>query len=106
MIKPSAICLRTSILLLTHPLHHPHAPHPTPPHRSRKAVGRDATTVYRDRETGRVVSAEEFAAARAKKGKPVYEEVHLEWKGGLAQAREKQEARAAVARESGKAFGR
>lgn len=53
------------------------------------------------------MSAEEFAAARSKKaGKPVYEEVHLEWKGGLAQAREREAARAAVAREAGKAFGR
>lgn len=78
----------------------------TTPH-SRRATGREAQTVYRDRATGRIVSAEEFAASRAKKaGKPVYEEVHLEWKGGLAQARERAEARAAVSREAGKSFGR
>ncbi|GBF90373.1 hypothetical protein Rsub_02479 [Raphidocelis subcapitata] len=72
----------------------------------RTATGRSAQTVYRDRETGRIVSAEEFAASRAKKGGVQYEEVHLEWKGGLAQARERDAARAAVAREAGKAFGR
>ncbi len=54
-----------------------------------------------------MVTAEEFAASRAnKKGRPVFEEVHLEWKGGLAQAREREAAREAVQREAGKAFGR
>lgn len=86
----------------------PRLPRPPPPTHARRrtATGRGAQTVYRDRETGRVVSAEEFAASRAKKGKVQYEEVHLEWKGGLAQAREREAARAAVAREAGKAFGR
>ena len=75
----------------------------------RRAAGAAAQTVYRDAATGRVVSAEEFAASRARQkagGKPQYEEVHLEWKRGLAQQRERDAARAAAAREAGKAFGR
>ena len=72
------------------------------------AQGRDAATVYRDKVTGALISAEQHASqkAAAKGKKPPREEVHLEWKAGMAQQRAAEEAAAAVAREAQKAFGR
>lgn len=87
-------------------------PRNTPPpslHVCRAAAqGRGAGTVFRDKVTGRLLTEEEFAAQRAseKRKKPPREEVHLEWRGGLAQQRAAAEAAAAVAREAQKAFGR
>jgi hypothetical protein len=61
--------------------------------------------VYRDRATGRVVSQQEFAEIRAKgkprDDKPKMVDVHLEWKGGLAQRREAEERAARMAAEVG-----
>ncbi|PNW87823.1 hypothetical protein CHLRE_01g003487v5 [Chlamydomonas reinhardtii] len=62
--------------------------------RRRNAEGRGAATVYRDKATGRVMTAEEAAdakeAERAARKKPsIYDEDQsLEWRGGLAQKRE------------------
>jgi hypothetical protein len=76
-----------------------------PPALRLAAEGRDAQTVYRDRATGRVVTQQEFAETRGKaKGrddKPKMVEVHLEWKGGLAQRREAEERAARMAAEVG-----
>jgi hypothetical protein len=64
--------------------------------------------VFRDKVTGRLLTEEEYAAQKAseKRKKAPREEVHLEWRGGLAQQRAVAEAAAAQAREAQKAFGR
>jgi pre-mRNA-splicing factor CWC26 len=79
--------------------------------RAALAPGRNATTVHRDRATGRVVSAEEFAEARAaerrKHKPPPKEEVQLGvLKTGVAQAREQEAARERERREAAKPFAR
>ncbi len=44
--------------------------------------------------------------AKARQKKPPAEEIHVAWKGGLAQQRAAQEAAQRAAIEAGKAFGR
>ncbi|KAG2482577.1 hypothetical protein HYH03_018501 [Edaphochlamys debaryana] len=80
--------------------------------RRRNAVGRGASTVYRDKVTGKVMSAEEAAQAkedeRAARRKPsIYDEDQtLEWRSGLAQKREAEERRKAMEEEAAKPFAR
>ncbi|KXZ42765.1 hypothetical protein GPECTOR_119g396 [Gonium pectorale] len=73
--------------------------------RRRNAEGRGAQTVYRDKATGRVMTAEEALKAkedeRAARKKPsIYDEDQtLEWRAGLAQKREAEERRRALQEE-------
>eukprot|EP00955_Chlamydomonas_euryale_P001961 21895-Chlamydomonas_euryale.AAC.1 len=67
------------------------------------AEGRGATTVYRDRASGRAVTRDEFVDSRrdprAKKREQEEADQHLEWRGGLAQKREAQEMARRMAEE-------
>ncbi|GLC41258.1 hypothetical protein PLESTB_001082000 [Pleodorina starrii] len=80
--------------------------------RRRNAEGRGAQTVYRDKATGRVMTAEEARKAkedeRAARKKPsVYDEDQtLEWRGGLAQKREAEERMRAMQEEAARPFAR
>ncbi|GLI61032.1 hypothetical protein VaNZ11_003296 [Volvox africanus] len=80
--------------------------------RRRKAEGRGAQTVYRDRATGRVMTAEEARKAkedeRAARKKPsIYDEDQtLEWRGGLAQKRQVEERMRELQDETSKPFAR
>lgn len=80
--------------------------------RRRNAEGRGAQTVYRDKATGKVMTADEALKAkedeRAKKKKPsIYDEDQtLEWRGGLAQKREAEERRRQMQEEAAKPFAR
>lgn len=74
-------------------------------------AGNAAATVVRDRETGRKLSAAEVAAAKGTSGnnnsnKPETVSVAPEWGRGLAQARARQQARAATATEAARPFAR
>ncbi|GIL68059.1 hypothetical protein Vafri_21350 [Volvox africanus] len=80
--------------------------------RRRKAEGRGAQTVYRDKATGRVMTAEEARKAkedeRAARKKPsIYDEDQtLEWRGGLAQKRHVEERMRELEEEASKPFAR
>ncbi|GFR46522.1 hypothetical protein Agub_g8108 [Astrephomene gubernaculifera] len=80
--------------------------------RRRNAEGRGAQTVYRDKATGRVMTAEEALKAkedeRAARKKPsIYDEDQtLEWRGGLAQKRQAEERRRELEEEAAKPFAR
>ncbi|GIL81369.1 hypothetical protein Vretifemale_10359 [Volvox reticuliferus] len=80
--------------------------------RRRKAEGRGAQTVYRDKATGRVMTAEEARKAkedeRAARKKPsIYDEDQtLEWRGGLAQKRQVEERMRELQEEASKPFAR
>eukprot|EP00775_Hariotina_reticulata_P004178 gene4178-4426_t len=76
--------------------------------RKRSAAGRGEATVYRDKDTGKAITAEEYAQqkAKSKQKKAPPEEVHVAWKGGLAQQRAAAEAAQRAADEASKAFAR
>ncbi|WIA15001.1 hypothetical protein OEZ85_001706 [Tetradesmus obliquus] len=75
--------------------------------RKRAAAGRGEATVYRDKVTGKAISAEEYTEqlAKAKQKKPPPEEINVAWRGGLAQQRAAIEAAQRAAAEAAKAFG-
>ncbi|EFJ45136.1 hypothetical protein VOLCADRAFT_94528 [Volvox carteri f. nagariensis] len=80
--------------------------------RRRNAEGRGAQTVYRDKATGRVMTAEEARQAkedeRAARRKPsIYDEDQtLEWRAGLAQKRQAEERMRDMQEEASKPFAR
>ncbi|KAG2424133.1 hypothetical protein HXX76_014807 [Chlamydomonas incerta] len=80
--------------------------------RRRTAEGRGAATVYRDKATGRIMTADEAAdakeAERAARKKPsIYDEDQsLEWRGGLAQKREAEARRKEAEELAAKPFAR
>ncbi len=74
-----------------------------------QAAGRHEETVYRDKASGKTLTREQYAEAKAKERRrpePSKEEQHLEWKGGLAQKKAVDEAKRRMQAEVGGRAGR